>query len=343
VKILISSYVFSPSVGGIETVSALLAPEFVSAGHEVILITHTRADDGLTWPFQVIRRPGLRRLIELVGWCDVYFQNNISLSYAWPLLLVSKPWIIAHHTWLGRFQGDRDWKGEIKRTLLKYGTNATISRPVACDIPVPSTIVGNPYSKNLFKDRPYIARERELVYLGRLVSDKGVDLLLESMAQLRTQGLHPRLTIIGSGPEEIPLRRLAKERQIEDQVDFLGSKGHEEISRLLNAHEVLVVPSQWPEPFGIVALEGLASGCVVVASQAGGLPEVVGRCGVTFSIRNIEELTECLSRLLTQPELRQRLLRGVGEHLKQYEPATVAARYLAIFERALLTNAPSCR
>ncbi len=109
-KILLSSYVFSPSIGGIETVSALLAPEFVKAGHEVILITHTQKEERTAWPFPVERRPGFRRMIELVRWCDVYFQNNISLSYAWPLLWIRKPWVIAHHTWLGRYQGDHDWK-----------------------------------------------------------------------------------------------------------------------------------------------------------------------------------------------------------------------------------------
>jgi hypothetical protein len=61
VKILLSSYVFSPSVGGIETVSALLAPEFVKAGHEVILVTGTGLEDETSWPFQVVRRPGPAR------------------------------------------------------------------------------------------------------------------------------------------------------------------------------------------------------------------------------------------------------------------------------------------
>ncbi len=336
-KILLSSYVFSPSVGGIETVSALLAPEFIRAGHEVILITHTAEEDGRTWPFRVERLPGPRRLVQLVRWCDVYFQNNISLTYAWPLLFIRKPWVVAHHTWLGRFQGDRDWKGQLKRQLLRYAMNATISRPIACDIPVPSTIVGNPYSKEVFRDLPEIARTRELVYLGRLVPDKGIDMLIESLAQLRYRGLTPRLTIIGSGSEEEPLRRLAEERGVSGQVDFTGSKNPQEIALLLNCHQVLVVPSRWPEPFGIVALEGIASGCVILASNSGGLPDAVGNCGITFPLGDQAELTESLALLLCRPELRDRLRRDARDHLRRFDPATVAEKYLDIFSRAVKT------
>jgi glycosyltransferase involved in cell wall biosynthesis len=277
-------------------------------------------------------------MMKLIRWCDVYFQNNISLTYAYPLLLVRRPWVIAHHTWIGQYQGEQNWKARLKRLLLHYGTNATISYPVAGDLPVPSIIVGNPYSCDVFKARPEIARDRELVYLGRLVSDKGVDMVVKSMVQLRARGLHPRLTIIGSGSEETELRRLTREFELEDQVEFTGSKAPPEIALLLNAHQVLVVPSRWPEPFGIVALEGLASGCVVVASAAGGLPEVVGRCGLTFAIGDQTELTDAIERVLTRPQLRAQLMRSADLHLRQFEPATVAQKYLNVFQRALKTS-----
>jgi glycogen(starch) synthase len=336
VKILLSSYVFSPSVGGIETVSELLAPEFVKAGHEVIVLTKTARADGISRPYEVVRDPGPTPLLELVRWCDVYFQNNISLFFAWPLLLVRKPWVIAHHTWLGETPQGRTWRASLKRFLLKHGTNATISHPVASDIPVPSTIVGNPYSKEVFKLRPEIPRDRELAYLGRLVSDKGVDTLIESLVELKARGLRPRLTIIGSGPEEPALRKLVKKRRLGDQVEFVGSRKPAEIALLLNAHQVLVVPSRWPEPFGIVALEGIASGCVIVASNAGGLPEAMGRCGLSYVLGDQAELTEAIHTVLTQPELRARLLQHAEKHLRQFDPCTVAAKYLSVFERALL-------
>lgn len=332
-KILISSYVFSPSVGGIETVSALLAPEFVKAGHEVILVTNTKEEDGISWPFTVYRQPSMAKMIELTRWCDVYFQNNISIHYAWPLLFVRRPWVIAHHTWIGRLTRNWDWRGECKRFLLRFGANATVSRAVANDIPVPSTIVGNPYSDHVFTRIRNVVRDKELVYLGRLVSDKGIDLLIKSMADLKSRGLTPRLTIIGSGEEEPALRKLAEDLDVNGQIDFTGSKSPEEIACLLNAHYVLVVPSRWPEPFGIVVLEAIASGCIVVAAQSGGLPDVVGPCGITFEMCDITALSEALYTVLTQPALRQTLAQEFDPHLNQFKPATVAAKYLQIFTR----------
>jgi glycogen(starch) synthase len=341
VKILFSSYVFSPSVGGIETVAALLAPEFVRAGHEVVLVTLTGEDDGKSWPFEVHRHPGPAKFLELTRWCDVFFQNNISLQLAWPLILVRRPWIISHSTWIDRLGARGKPRDQLKRFLLKYGVNVTISRPVADDLPVASTIVGNPYSDDIFREIPGIVRDRELIFLGRLVSDKGVDLLIQALAGLRESGLSPRLTIVGSGPEEPALRRMAADLGVGGQIEFTGAKEPREIARLLNAHQVLVVPSRWSEPFGIVVLEGLGCGCVVAAAKTGGLPEVMGPCGILFEKDDSKALTGALRTMLTQHETLEKFRRNAGRHLDQFKAATVAARYLEVFERARSTQSGS--
>ena len=318
-KILLSSYVFAPSIGGIETVSALLAPEFLKAGHEIVMITLTGAPDEVDRPYPVLRRPSPRKMVELVKWCDVYFQNNISLLMAWPLKLIDRPWVVAHHTWIRPFGEPFTLRARLKTYLLRYSYNATISRAIADRIPATSIIVGNPYNDQVYTLRPEIPRNLELVYLGRLVSDKGVDMLLHAMLQLKRWNLYPRLTIIGSGPEERMLRLLAKNLGVENQVDFTGAKQPAEIARMLNAHQVLVVPSRMPEPFGIVVLEAIASGCVIVASRAGGLPDAVGKCGITYEISDLQALTNALQLVLTQPDRRDELLK----HRKSTSPISI--------------------
>jgi len=334
VKILLSSYVFAPSIGGIETVSALLAPEFIKAGHKVILITLTGKDDGVERPYPVVRQPSPAKLIELVRWCDVYFQNNISLLLAWPLLFVRRPWVVAHHTWIRPYGERFKMRGRLKTFLLRYSHNATISRAIARRIPVPSTIVGNPYDDRVYMQRPEIPRDLELVYLGRLVSDKGVDTLIHALLQLKRWNLSPRLTVIGSGSEERALRQLARTLRVEDQVDFAGARQPREIARLLNGHQILVVPSRMPEPFGIVVLEAIASGCVIVASRAGGLPDAVGKCGITYDISDLQALTNALRLVLTKPELSREILEHADHHLENFRPAVVARKYLDVFEKA---------
>jgi glycosyltransferase involved in cell wall biosynthesis len=207
-----------------------------------------------------------------------------------------------------------------------------ISRALARGLPSPLTIIGNPYDDTIFKRIEGIPRDREIAYLGRLVSDKGVDILIQALKELQVRGHSARLSIIGSGPEEPVLRALAKSLNVDDRIDFIGTKQGDELARLLNAHQVLVVPSSLPEPFGIVALEGMASGCIVVASNAGGLPEVIGPFGLTFERDNASDLASKLSTLLTQRQDRDKMLADVEEHLAQFKPAALAARYMKIFD-----------
>lgn len=206
-KILFATHTFFPAVGGLETVSLILAEEFLAAGHEVILVTRTPASDPTAdtrFPFPVFRCPEMRELISLARWSDVYFQNNISLRTLWPILLVHRPWVPAHHTWLMRTDGSIGWQDRLKKLLLRFGTPIAVSHEVAVSLEVPRiTVIGNPYNDTLFRMLPDVPRDRDLVFLARLVSDKGGDLLLEALAEMRRGGLTPSLTVIGDGPERV--------------------------------------------------------------------------------------------------------------------------------------------
>lgn len=315
--------------------SALLATEFAALGHEVKLLTATAESDAQTWPFEIVRRPSQSLLLELVRWCEVFFQNNISLQSLWAAVLCRKPWVVAHQTWIAKVNGELGWRDHLKRFLLRFATNVAISRAVAENIGVPSVLVGNPYRNDVFQLLPGVSRDRELVFLGRLVSDKGLDLLVEALAVLREEGIMPRLTIVGKGPEESAIRILASERGVLEQVEFAGLKAGRELAKLLNRHEIMVVPSRWAEPFGIVALEGIACGCVVVGSEGGGLKEAIGPCGLTFPNGSVEGLAVALRRALLEPELREFLRAQREMHLARFEAANVAREYLGIFGKAV--------
>lgn len=178
-------------------------------------------------------------------------------------------------------------------------------------------------------------RKPELIYVGRLVGEKGVDILLNALSLLKIEGVNPKLTIVGGGPEEAQLRVLASSLGLDSTVRFAGVKRGEDLAQELNRHQILVVPSRYDEPFGIVALEGMACGCVVVGSRGGGLREAIGPGGVTFPNGDIKELANCL-RVLLADEDRIRALRDhVAEHLARFTKANVANTYLETF-RCLL-------
>lgn len=348
-KILMCSVPFRPSVGGIETVSALLADQFQRQGHSVTVVTQTACGVADSEPYAVLRRPSAWRLLQAVRDCDVVLHNQISLRLAWPMLLVRRPWVVAHHTWLPR-SGPGSWAGRVKRACLRWALNVAVSDAVAADLAQPAQTIPNPYDRELFTCMPGVQRSRELVCVGRLVSDKGIPVLLHALVLLRQRGKLPRLSIIGSGPEEAALRQRVHTLGLQTQVRFAGSLVGQKLVRALNAHRVVVVPSVWEEPFGLVALEAQACGCIPVVAASGGLPQAAGPAGVVFAKGDPAALADCLASVLSRAPLaaaaqdvRDTLAADVQRHLQQHHPASVAAAYIRLFEDAQRAPAPLAR
>ena len=178
-----------------------------------------------------------------------------------------------------------------------------------------------------------------MVFLGRLVSDKGVDLLISAISFLKEKNLFPTLSIIGIGEDEQKLKKLTIDLDLEGQITFLGLKKGEELVNILNQHEIMVIPSIWSEPFGIVALEGIACGCVIVGSENGGLKEAIGSCGVTFPNGDIRALTEILFNLITDKINLSKYTSNAQEHLLMHERKYISQKYIDIFEKHLKINA----
>jgi glycosyltransferase involved in cell wall biosynthesis len=335
-KLLVYSPAFLPKIGGLEINVAQFATEMLRFGCEVVVVTQTPSEEPDSFPYAVVRRPGRRELVRWTRWCDLYYQANVSLRGLWPLLLIHRPWVVSHHSWYRQADGRIVWRDRVKRFLLRYAAaSIAVSTAVAADLATPSVVIPNSYRDHLFRRLPGEARERDLVFLGRLVSDKGVDVLLEALRLLADRGLRPELTIIGDGPEAPRLREQASRLGIAERIELLGIRTGEELVRLLNRHRILVVPSRYDEPFGIVALEGIACGCSVVASRGGGLPEAVGPCGRIFENGNALDLAEVLAELLGDPARQAALQEEAPRHLAEHAAARIARLYFEELSYAL--------
>jgi glycogen(starch) synthase len=330
---------FAPSVGGIESVAALLAHEWINAGEAVTIVTDVPAPaaGGERFPFPVVHQPGATTWIRLLRHHDIFIHFNISLRALWPLLFVRRPFVAVHHGfYIVDRSGRRDWREKLKLWLARRATrNIAVSHAIAAKIGPPIIVIPNPYDASIFRNDGDGFRSRELIFVGRLVSDKGVDTLLEAVAVLCDQKLRPRLTIVGDGQERSALEKMAEELKIATQVMFTGSKSQSEVADLLRRHQVLVVPSLWEEPFGVVALEGIACGCVAIGSKAGGLPEAIGPCGVTFPNGDSTALADRITELLTDERRITELSSHADGHLRKHEPARVAERYVEVMKEAL--------
>lgn len=347
-KILFYSPAFLPNVGGLELNVANLAARIAAAGHEVVVVTRIpqtpgRGPDG--FPFRVVRRPSPPELLRWARWCDVFHQANVSLRGLWPLLLVRRPWVVSHHSWYCRTEGRIAWQDRLKRYLLRFAAaSISVSQAIADDLATPSVVIPNPYRDDLFRLLPGVERSEELVFVGRLVSDKGVDVLLDALGLLASSaggGLLPRLTVVGDGPERPRLEEQAARLGIAGQIDFLDTRTSEELVEILNRHRILVVPSRYREPFGIVALEGIACGCVVVGSAGGGLKDAIGLCGETFENGDAADLARVLGRRLRNPEMDEACLRHRESHLARHKADRAAAAYLAEIAKAARPKAGS--
>lgn len=157
--------------------------------------------------------------------------------------------------------------------------------------------------------RPPLVPPPTMAYAGRLVPEKGVEVLLRATALLAERLPRVRLLVVGEGPEEERLRGLTTELGLEERVRFLGRVERERVTEVLAPAWVQVVPSVWEEPFGLVAAEAMMRGTAVVASDTGGLTEQVieGRTGMLVPPDDAGALARAVLPLLGDRETAERL------------------------------------
>ncbi len=334
-RILIYSRAFYPMIGGLENVAESLAAEFTALGHDVCVACQVADKGDRVFPYRVVRKPGAVALIRLVRWSDVVVHMNVTLRAVFPFLLIRRPWVVSHQGSYWNSEQALTWQGRLKYLLSRFACNIACSTAVASHHSAPCVVVPNPYDDSIFKLMPELPRTRDLIFVGRLVSDKGANMLVEAVTRLHAQGIRPTLTITGSGPEELALKKMVHDHGLDEHVNFTGSLRGAELVAMMNRHRIMVVPSIWDEPFGIVALEGIACGCVIIGSSGGGLPEAIGPCGLTFPNQDGEALAASIIALLRDPSRIHELRAHANEHLLKHHKTTVAKRYLDEIRRSL--------
>lgn len=319
-KIVFCCTQFYPSVGGIEYVAEAWARQLTNFGHEVIVITSTQHSAKDIFPFVVLRNISFFKKWKLYRASDMVLQFNLSIK-EWPAIwLSSTPSVVSHHSSFYFSDGTPTSFAKLKNWIVSsiVQKNITCSNFISSYIKVPSTVIPNPYRDQLFLTTTSILKKKRIVYLGRLVSDKGCEILVKAFAKIERLQSEVELFIVGDGPEKDKLLNLVKLNSIQSKVFFLGEKQGDELVKILQESKIMVIPSLWKEPFGIVALEGIACGCQVLASNIGGLSEAVGVCGRLFEPGNVNELAQLLEESLISDNLVLPSQADIQKHLMKH-------------------------
>ncbi|MEM0002814.1 MAG: glycosyltransferase family 4 protein [Thermoproteota archaeon] len=178
--------------------------------------------------------------------------------------------------------------------------------------------------------------EKIILFVGRIVDEKGLNVLIGALPYVHKSGINAKLVVVGDGYAINRMKEIAWELGIYDKVYFTGYLSDDELNKVFKISDALAVPSLY-EPFGIVALEGMINRLPVVVSDTGGLSEIIedGTNGLKVPPNNSEELARRLIALLSDESLRKRISElGYKTAKERYNWGEIAYKTLEVYKKA---------
>ena len=201
----------------------------------------------------------------------------------------------------------------VKNVLRKHNLNSTV---------IPNSIEVKKFKKKAKKNnKPVIA------YLGSLTKFKGPQVLLEAL-----KGLDCVCNIYGDGPLKTELKSYARKHNL--NVSIKNLVGYNNVPNIYAESDIVVFPSIWPEPFGRIAIEGMAAGKPVIASNIGGIKETVSKqTGILVKPGSVADMRNALRKLIKNKALRERMGKSGTKEAKKYEDSVIIKKYLEFYKR----------
>lgn len=174
----------------------------------------------------------------------------------------------------------------------------------------------------------------QLAYIGRLVTEKGLPVLLNAAKSLRERGGEFQLTFVGDGPERGHLEQLTDALGMRDRIAFTGDLRGSCLDDAAAKMDVVIMPSVCEETAGLSAIEQMMRGRTVVASDIGGLSEVVGDAGWKFPPGDADALCNCLVQILDHPESATRMgAKARAYALKRFAVDRMIEEHLSLYRQ----------
>ena len=202
---------------------------------------------------------------------------------------------------------------------------------VRCNVDVDCHPDGN---SKLYTLNSKLNTKQTLGVVSRLEPIKGMDLVVPAFAEVLKRFPEVRLLVVGDGSLRATMEQQAVELGCADRITWVGRQPQEELAQWYGQMDIVLMPSR-SEGFGLTAIEAMANGCVMVASNVGGLPEVVrdGVCGLLHRTENVHDMAEKVCALLDDAALYDRLRAQSLTEVKKYSFERYAEIVCNLYER----------
>jgi glycogen synthase len=336
VRVLYISDFFLPDIGGVEVISGQLLSALKRMGHQFVVATSHQSSklpdrtdyDGIEvhrFEFrrslsnrdlksikQIVERVGaLKRnfkpdLVHVAVGVNVFFVERTRSIHPSKTLLTLHEMLgsfILHDGVLSRILRSADWIVAVSGAVLD---NLHRMSPETIDH---SSLILNARGMPALAPTPIILDPPRLVCIGRIVREKAFDVAIRAMIPIVARFPNARMIIAGDGIARLELEELARQLEIADAIEFRGWVAPDKVSALIDSASIVIVPSRWEEPFGLVALEAAQMARPIVATRKGGLPEIVidGETGLLVDADDSDALADAIVWLLDRPQTARRM------------------------------------
>lgn len=256
--------------------------------------------------------------------------QNIHKNYPWPFSGIEK-YVFSHVS--SALAGTEEIKHVIRRKgfagptfVVPLGTHTDAFYPISQKIA--RQHMG-------FETNPFI-----IGYVGRFVKEKGLSDLFDAVIPLLQFNKNIRMVLVGEGPWIAKGQEISQKQNVHESIMWLPWQPSKDMPYLMNALDVLVLPSQttsrWKEQFGRVLTEAMAVGTPVVGSSSGEIPHVIDEAGLVFEERNPAKLRYQIEKLYQDPVLRNRLSdQGKVRVTEHFTQKAIAEKIIRIYQELL--------
>ena len=311
----------------------------MDAGHDVTVVT-TSAGPTEGYGYAVIRNPPPWKLCVVYGGADILLFSNLAVRLIYPLVVLRRPFGLQHHS-ESAFQLSRSPFSFdlLRRSVMRRAKHFVTSAYIGSKSGLEQYVVTSPFANPDHITREVLVpvdQRSGALFVGRLESEKGILYLLDRWAQIRDILKVNEIRIAGDGS-----LRTEVQRRISDGLDavaYLGRLSLDKMAEEMGRSAFVLVPSLWEEPFGAVALEAVAAGALVVASNRGGLAEATGDLGFLYdpddpaSFRAaLHAARKAFDRQVVDPKERAVREAAIGKHIAKFAPSVVVETIVSAF------------